>query len=1097
MKYIADLHIHSLFSRATSKASTLPGLAAWAAVKGIHVIGTGDFTHPGWFGQIAEQLVEAEPGFYQLAQPLQDTKGLLPEGIRPRIPPESIRFVLTTEISSIYKKGDRVRKNHNIVFAPDLESAQRVNRTLADIGNLESDGRPILGLDAKKLLEIVLEQAPEGFLVPAHIWTPWFSLFGSKSGFDRIEDCFEELTPHIFALETGLSSDPDMNRRVSALDRFTFISNSDCHSPGKLGREANVFATGFDYYHMRRAMQHPVDSEGNQVFQATVEFYPEEGKYHCDGHRKCGVCLEPQETSNVSGKCPACGKPLTIGVLHRVMDLADRQQPLYQPHDPAVYSCIPLTEILSELLGTGPATKKVMAAYAKLINLFESEFSLLLDVPLEEINRSATPLIGEAIRRVRENEVVRTPGYDGQFGVIRVFAEGEREQIAGQLSMFAPIQRKTKSKKAAGIKRKKHHQLPAAIPQQPPPSVQSLNSEQQAAVDDPSQVVVVKAGPGTGKTYALVQRVSRVMAHDARPCTIFSFTNKAADEVSERIKRLVGTREGKIRVSTFHGYCLHWLKRQERQLQTISPDSRMQICAILFPEMAKGRLRQFAQSLYTDSSLGEYRNTYQSYLTSQKLIDIDAIIPAMVEQMGENNELACQIREETGNLFVDEFQDINGDQYKLVAELAKSCPVFVIGDPDQAIYGFRGADSRWFSQFIDEWQASTHQLVKNYRNGRSILEAASHLIANNGERPFTIPMEAVSSRSGSLHLHRCTTPEHEASWIGDRIEQLLGGTSHREIERMELVEGAEYSLQDIGILFRTTSQMEAVREVLARRGIPYQTVDVRAFYTRGRLRLLYAAMLLVAGIADAELQVWLLAQIKGVGQTTLERIRTFLIDHSRPFTQLTALEVDGLIPESGREGVRQLQALLLELQTAADAASGVEQIVDRLATYYAISDEQEELTRFRDLCISFGPSLLECARYLLRYSDSIIYDAAAECITLSTLHAAKGLEYKVVFIAGTEQGLIPLDPREELSSEEHAEHQQEERRLFYVGITRAIDKLYCSHATTRMVHGKRSTNRQPSPFLDEIPKALFSPIKAVYAHTGKRKTRKRQLSLFS
>jgi PHP family Zn ribbon phosphoesterase len=320
MRYIADLHIHSPFSRATSKTSNLAGLAAWSGIKGIDVIGTGDFTHPGWFRQLREHLQPAEPGFFRLKDDIPVPRvfeSVATEKAR------SCRFVLTAEISSIYKRHGSVRKIHTVLFVPDFGSASRINARLASIGNIESDGRPILGLDARDLLEIVLEQAPDGFLVPAHIWTPWFSLFGSKSGFDSLEECFGDLSRHIFALETGLSSDPAMNRLVSALDRFSLISNSDCHSPGKLGREANIFTCGFNFFSLRDALKNPAVGG----FQGTVEFFPEEGKYHHDGHRKCGINLTPLETRKINGICPVCGKPLTVGVMHRVLELADREAP--------------------------------------------------------------------------------------------------------------------------------------------------------------------------------------------------------------------------------------------------------------------------------------------------------------------------------------------------------------------------------------------------------------------------------------------------------------------------------------------------------------------------------------------------------------------------------------------------------------------------------------------------------------------------------------------------------------------------------------------------------------------------------------------------
>ncbi len=468
MTYIADLHIHSHFSRATSKASNLHGLAAWAGVKGIQVVGTGDFTHPGWFAQLSEYLEEAEPGFFTLKSAAGvDVGNFLSDGLKTSCKLEDVRFVLSAEISSIYKRAGKVRKVHNIVFAPDLVSARNINATLAEIGNIHSDGRPILGLDSRDLLEIVLEKAPEGFLVPAHIWTPWFSIFGSKSGFDTIEECFGDLSRHIFALETGLSSDPEMNRMISALDKYSLISNSDCHSPGKLGREANIFSTGFDFYSLRDALRSPVDDTGKQVFNATIEFYPEEGKYHCDGHRKCGVCLEPAETRTQGGICPNCGKPLTIGVLNRVMELADRSEPCYPDNAPGVHSLIPLTEVLSEILGTGPNTKKVMGVYVQLINTFGSELQFLLKTPIEDINHKSSSLLGEAVRRIRENTVIRQAGYDGEFGVIRVFADGERELLSGQISLFGTRPAKPRVKKRIANAEIKKKSLPSIEQKRP------------------------------------------------------------------------------------------------------------------------------------------------------------------------------------------------------------------------------------------------------------------------------------------------------------------------------------------------------------------------------------------------------------------------------------------------------------------------------------------------------------------------------------------------------------------------------------------------------------------------------------------------------
>jgi uncharacterized protein (TIGR00375 family) len=441
MNYIADLHIHSPYSRATSPESTLIGLAGWARLKGIQIIGTGDFTHPGWFRHLQEHLEPAQPGLFKL----KDEAAIASPLAGVTAPAAPVRFLLSAEISCIYKRHGAVRKVHNLLYVPDFASAERLNTRLGSIGNIRSDGRPILGLDSHDLLEILLELAPDGFLVPAHIWTPWFSLFGSKSGFNAIEECFGDLTPHIFALETGLSSDPDMNRRISALDRFSLISNSDCHSPSKLGREANLFSTGFDFYSLRDALK----NNHRDTFRGTVEFFPEEGKYHADGHRSCNVCLEPAETRRLDSRCPVCGKPLTVGVLNRVMALADREEPLYRSDSPQVFSLIPLPELLGEIIGSGAASKGVLAQYSRCISRFGSEFNLLLHTPLDEI-RHESPLLAEALKRMREGRVIRKAGFDGEYGVIRVFTDDELAQIISQgNSLFhdTPPLRARRSKK--------------------------------------------------------------------------------------------------------------------------------------------------------------------------------------------------------------------------------------------------------------------------------------------------------------------------------------------------------------------------------------------------------------------------------------------------------------------------------------------------------------------------------------------------------------------------------------------------------------------------------------------------------------------------
>lgn len=430
MKFTADVHLHSRYSRATSKDLTLEQLHFWAQMKGIQVVGTGDFVHPRWLAEIKDKLEPAEEGFFKLkaafARPLEKE---LPAACR-----GEVRFVLSVEISSIYKKSDRVRKVHNIVFAPDLQSAGKIQSRLDAIGNIHADGRPILGLDSRDLLQIVLEADPTAYLVPAHIWTPWFSILGSSSGFDRVEDCFGDLTKHVFALETGLSSDPFMNWRLKQLDPFVLISNSDAHSPSKLGREATVYDTEFSYPAMRRALSDPVD----KGLAGTVEFFPEEGKYHYDGHRLCKARLHPKETKRHKGLCPACGKPVTVGVMARVAELADRPEGEKPPRWRPYKNLIPLAEIIAEAKGVAsPNTKIVQEAYRKLLFSLGPELFILQDAPLKDIEGAAGGLVAEGVGRMRAGQVQIAAGYDGEYGKIHLFSEEERSVKEGQLSLFS------------------------------------------------------------------------------------------------------------------------------------------------------------------------------------------------------------------------------------------------------------------------------------------------------------------------------------------------------------------------------------------------------------------------------------------------------------------------------------------------------------------------------------------------------------------------------------------------------------------------------------------------------------------------------------
>lgn len=408
---IADLHIHSRYSMATSRDCTPEHLELCARRKGISLIGTGDFTHPGWREELEEKLEPADGGLYRLKKDYQIKEAL----------PSDPRFVISGEISTIYKKQGKTRKVHSLILLPGLEAAKRISARLETIGNIRSDGRPILGLDCRDLLELLLEECPDVIYVPAHIWTPHFSLFGAFSGFDSVEECFEDLSPYIRAMETGLSSDPPMNWRISALDPYQLISNSDAHSPAKLGREATLLSGERSYEGLRKAI---LEGEG---LEGTLEFFPEEGKYHLDGHRKCGLCLRPEETVQYGGKCPVCGKKLTIGVFHRVEQMADRKEGYVRARAPAFESLMPLPEVLAAVTGHAASSKGVQKRYLELLQNLGPELEILRSVPLEEIQGAFSGLEGErlaeGIRRLRAGQVERISGFDGAYGRIRLFEE--------------------------------------------------------------------------------------------------------------------------------------------------------------------------------------------------------------------------------------------------------------------------------------------------------------------------------------------------------------------------------------------------------------------------------------------------------------------------------------------------------------------------------------------------------------------------------------------------------------------------------------------------------------------------------------------------
>ena len=739
MFFYADLHIHSKYSRATSKSCNLEELAQWAQKKGLSVISTGDFTHPAWFNEIKEKLVPDGNGAYRLKADIE--KKILRSGT-------PVKFILSVEISTIYKKGDKTRKVHHVVFAPDIETAGKFRNKLDAIGNINSDGRPILGLDSRDLLEIALESGKDTFLIPAHIWTPWFSVLGSKSGFDSIDECYGDLAGHIFAAETGLSSDPEMNWTVSSLDKYRLVSNSDAHSPSKLAREATVFDTDPDYYSILKALK---TGDG---YVGTVEFFPEEGKYHEDGHRKCNVCLTPDETLKHNGLCPVCGKPLTIGVLNRVNELAVRKTGEFIPETAGkVFSLVPLQEILAEICGVGVQSKKVVLEYENLIQKLGSELSILQDVPIDEISKVHSPVLAEGISRLRKGQVIKHAGYDGEYGVIRLFDENEivKKNIVNlKLDIEIPETTAKKQEKQEFHVQKSTREEKAEQRENKPVE---LDEYQSAAVKDKHGQILISAGPGSGKTTVLTRRIAHLISEKeaaAENCLAVTFTRKAADEMRSRLNKLIGADSEKISIHTFHSLCFEILRENYEKA---------------------GLPKDFRIITKAEKELLNIENT-------EGLLDFDDLIQLTQKLFEENTDILDFYRQKFKSVSVDEYQDIDESQYRLIRLLVPADGnICVIGDPNQSIYGFRGGNAKFFKNFGEDYPHSVAiSLKNNYRSADTIVDASNQMI-----QCFNITAKCARPHE-RITIHSAPTEKAEAEFIVSTTEKLLGGHSFFSID---------------------------------------------------------------------------------------------------------------------------------------------------------------------------------------------------------------------------------------------------------------------------------------------------------------------------
>jgi len=803
MKFIADFHIHSHFSIATSKDLIPEHLDYWARLKGIKVVGTGDFTHPGWLAKLKEKLEPAEQGLFRLKSEFKNDPALK----TPHVSDQDVRFILTAEISSIYKKFDKVRKVHNVIFAPDFETVEKIQQELSKIGNITSDGRPILGLDSRDLLEIALNCSDQIFFVPAHIWTPWFSALGAKSGFDTIEECYGDLSDFIFAVETGLSSDPPMNWMCSFLDKYTLISNSDAHSPEKLGREANLFDSDLSY----KSITESLKNKSSGQFLGTVEFFPQEGKYHFDGHRKCGTVWDPVQSLQNRNICPACGKKVTTGVLSRVVELSDRQHVDNSNKNVQFFSLVPLKEILAEIVGTNPNTKKVKSVYNALMQKAGSEFNVLMHWSLDELKKITNDLTVEAIRRMRAGEVFIKEGFDGEYGQIKVFDKSELKEIRSQSSLFSSavkekttryqnrdqllsfdlqeyqlLKKQELNKDVGKIKTDKELGIENCL--------KDLNPEQFEAVRHFEGPALIIAGPGTGKTKVLTHRIAYLINKqgiDPKNILAVTFTNKAAQEMVDRLNKLLKNNKSldKIQVSTFHALGYKIIKEYSSQdekpnANTIINENDKKI--ILHKHLGFDQkkinhlikiIADLKQNQKTESDISEKEHKelfikYQDFLNNYNLIDLDDLIYLSVQLFNKDPKLLAEYQERYRWILVDEYQDINFAQYQLIRMLTtdKNPNLCVIGDPNQAIYGFRGADVHYIKQFKNDYpSAKEYNLSKSYRCSDSILQASANVISS-GQNILQGLQKGVKITISQEH-----TDKSEAEYVARTIEQMMGG----------------------------------------------------------------------------------------------------------------------------------------------------------------------------------------------------------------------------------------------------------------------------------------------------------------------------------
>jgi len=1022
----------------------------WGQRKGLAVLGTGDFTHPGWAAELQQKLEPAEEGLFVLKKEYRGDRATVGE---------ATRFILTAEISSIYKFADKVRKVHNLIFAPRFETVYKIQQKIENLGgNIRSDGRPILGLDSRDLLELCLEAAEDILFVPAHIWTPWFSALGSKSGFDTIAECYRDLTDYIFAVETGLSSDPPMNWMCSFLDRYTLISNSDAHSPEKLGREACLFETDLSYTGVTGA----IIGGASAGFRGTVEFFPQEGKYHHDGHRKCGISWDPLTTLHHDNICPVCGKPVTVGVLNRVAQLADRKDIHERPARDPFFSLIPLKEIIAELEGVGSSSKKVEQRYSEYLHRFGSELSILMYTDLEDIQREADSELALSLQRMRERRIHAEAGCDGEYGRIKLWRD--RAEISSEVSggmlftgiphshpcVIEPLGLLDFDLAAYQEQKKERFSFALSLENGHSKNLQywKLNAKQQQAISYDGGSSLIIAGPGTGKTSTVVEKIVHLVRSGEEPGSIVvvTFANRAAGELMDRLvaagidagKGLFEA--GRVGVHTFHGLGLSIIKPylsllgRNEDFFIIDDDEKKSLTASemeLFSCDRKNLLGYITRVKNGYEPLPDENNTgyrefrcYQDILKNNNCFDYDDLVYLPVRLFEIRPDIANGICKKIRHIIVDEYQDINSMQYSMLRALSAQATVCAVGDRNQSIYSFRGGSPEFIDCFSADFPgARTFALSRSYRCPEVHLRAAAQVL---GE-----PESSITGLPGgvAITILKAPTAASEAEQIARDIEKRCGGVGFFSFDsRITGTDGShEISLSDTAVLCRTSLLIPPLEKAFQDHRIPSRTIRTETTFSKEPYR------------------------------SFMEFIRRFFrcneTTDEAPEDLEEALELFGTREKTGLETPLK------------------EEMKAEISLYWRKGDSARDF--------------LEQARL---GSGIDRYDRRMQTVSIMTIHAVKGLEFELVYIPGCEDSIIPCT-----LSGEAVKDIEEEKRLLYVAMTRAKRNIVLSCAGKRMIFGTTRIQKE-SPFLESIEKDLVNRQETSFH--GDRGTTQRQLSLF-